>query len=333
VEWRVRERVAARGFHGVELQYTSPWLPHFAAAAAARGLMFGAYTLPGPLGEVAAASLRDTVDQLTGEYRADLLRAAVEERNVAGAFDVGRAPVGGGRAVVERVVPVPLREERVLDARPGDAAATPGWAALRDEGLGDALLFRSASPSLLPLWDVDVEPAPGAREGFLLDVTARLDRLGEGEDQVLLGKRDGATGAALEVVNRGGAGWVRFVVGLGGAGVEHAYPVDGVPAPGDAACGGAPAELFTAPVARGEVHRFTGAYDGDGGVYLFIDGRCAATARPAATGSVAPNAVPFAVGGAPVDGAPWVRAALDGAVPRAAVLRWGDHAARGSSVN
>jgi hypothetical protein len=324
--------VLAHGFHGVEVNHLSPFLTQFAAFASQHDLLMGTWTLPGGFGELYTAALRDDVDQLTGEFRADQLRRAVVEENVAGAFNLGRAPVLADKVVVDRVVPSPLTEQRALNvAETPQQHGTPGWVDSVASAWGQELVFTAATHTALPLWDVNADP----QQGFLLQASVRFDNLNlpDGVTSTILGKADGHSGVALELAGAGGVTSLRFVVGDGMGLSVHEYPVGGVSLPAAGVCGGADAPQFSVPLEAGRTYRVVGAFDGNGGVYLFINGRCAATARPELTLGVPANSLPFLVGASPIPAAPFATSFFDGAVQSATVLRWGDHSFTGSNIN
>lgn len=324
--------VLAPGFHGVEVNHLSPFLTQFSAFAAENDLLMGTWTLPGSFGELYGATLRDDVDQLTGEFRADQLHRAVVEENVAGTFNLGRAPVLVDKVVVDRVVPSPLTEQRALNvAETPQLYGAPGWLEGGPSAWGQELVFTAATHTALPLWDVNADP----QQGFLLQASVRFDNLAlpDGVTATVLGKADDHSGVALELAGAGGVTSLRFVVGNGTGLSVHEYPVGGVSSPVAGACGAADAPLFTGPLEAGRTYRVVGAFDGSGGVYLFINGRCAATARPGLTLGVPANTLPFLVGASPLPTAPFASSFFDGAVQSATVLRWGDHSFTGSNIN
>ncbi|MCE7937906.1 hypothetical protein DCC79_04315 [bacterium] len=319
------------GYTGVELDFRSPNLPTSLALARSLGLMTGVGTLPdsSAFGEVFVAAMREEVDQMTVDYRVDQVRRVIEDRNTVA--HASAENVVGSTLVVQQYLDAPV-EQRIELGLAGDAAwpGTPNaWFGAEPGVLfGPWLRYPPDGRRALTLSDVDARP----NEGFLVSAVVHfggaLSSMAPGQTKAIVNKSENA-GFALELYRPAvGAAVVRFGVRQAGGSnyTIHSYPIGGAGS-GQGPC----AARFTAPLHDDETYRLTGAYDGAGGVFLFIDNRCPDVARPSITGGVAPNDVPIMVGADPPPAA--ARFFFDGYVQSVDVQWWGNHEVPGDRGN
>lgn len=131
--------------------------------------------------------------------------------------------------------------------------------------------------------------------GVLLTVDAQLGSLELKEGQTMpLVRTDDDRGVRLELHRDAGHGTVlRFGVHVQDAFVWHEYPVAGAP---DSTETAGDTGVYTEGIATDRILSLTGAYDGGGGVYLFIDQRVAGSPRPSAQGPIQWSKAPIVTG-------------------------------------
>jgi hypothetical protein len=323
----------ANGFWGIELEYRNPNAMGAVRYAQSLGLAAGLYTIPGPaFGEVYLGSLREEVDQLTTEYRVDQARLIIEAKNALGRIDASTLSLEAPVEVRQNLAAL-LTETRSLGNAPTAALyGGPGLLVNRagEDLFGGILDFRSAqgfTRRALPLFDDNA----GQGLGYLVTVIVNFDTLAlaSGQTMALLNKAE-AGGFAVELANGGAGTQLRFGVNTGGGYAYHSYDVTGQNQAG--ACGGNEGGYFSSALDGTSSYVVTGAYDGSGGVYLFIDNRCVAATSVSASGGVTANAVPVLVGADPQPSAPeQAQFYFDGLLQTASVSSWGAHA--GDAVN
>lgn len=129
-------------------------------------------------------------------------------------------------------------------------------------------------------------------------------------------------GFALELHESQGTVKLRFGVHVDGRYRYHSYDVHATGLGGE-----------NAAINGTDSYLLTGAYDGDGGVYLFVDND-RDSERIYASGGVTANDVDILVGADPQPSAARkARFFFDGLIQQVSVLRWGDHSFSGSPVN
>lgn len=318
--------VLGNGFHMVELEYRTKNLAGLTAFARSQGLAVGLYTIPGAFGEVYLAALRERVDQLTAEYRIDQARRVVEEPNTFAHVDAAACQSSGDTSIAagHNLTGSPGSALLALDVVPTSSAH--GSPALWYDGPGEdrhgcSLDFRSNqgyASRALALGTHSV----GADTGYLVSAVVNFDALsGFTGTQAIINSSE-AGGFALELQGNGATTQLRFGVHVGGSYRYHAYDVSstGLSSPNRSLNGT-------------DGYLLVGAYDGDGGVYLWIDNERNGSGG-SFSGGVTSSGQPTLVGADPQPGAALgARFFFDGFVQQAAVLRWGDHSFGGSIVN
>ena len=289
-----------KGFHGVEFEYQTPNL--FSALKYAESLDLGinVWTIPTDVGEVYVASMRDEVDAITVDYPVNKARQVVVDQN-------GLVYVNAWSTPSSSTSITWYADKASASASMSLVPATRP--ALDDLGLGQSLFgssLRFYGGQAMPLYDGDNDP----NDGFLVSAVARFDTVipPDGETAVLVGKAEVA-GFSLEVHNPSAAGnddaVLRFGVRVDGSYHYATYPAT--------------------KLASGPSYFITGAYDGDGGVWLWVNNSTADTTKPASqNGGVVQNDVPIVIGADPQPGGD-VRFFFNGHIQMALVQKWANH--------
>lgn len=286
------------GYDMVELEYRSAdWMTH-AALARSLGLGVNLFTIPVAFGEVFVANARESVDAITVDYPIARARAVVTDDNAQVFVDA--SPLSDATV---RSVPY-LRERPPADSFAVNGAAEPllRMGPESDPLFGGRLLFESSAARSAALYDADARPA----EGVFVAVHARFSTLAiaDGATSSVIAKTDsGAWG--LELFNPSGAAEtiLRFGVFVAGA---YRY-----------------ATLPASALTTTRAYFITCAYDGDGGVRMWIDNDDSAVTITSATGGITNNDMPVVLGADPQPAGP--RFFFDGEIQMALVQAWGAH--------
>ncbi len=318
--------VAGNGFDMVELDYRNRNLAGLTKLAQANDLAVGLYTIPGDFGEVFLATHRENVDQLTAEYRVDQARAVVEETNTFAYIDASGCQSAADTTVTvyRNTTGTPSSSTQPVDRAPtGTLYGTP---ALHYDGQGEdrygCSLDTRSNQSLLSRALPLGTPSVSGAMGYLVSAVVNFDLLSgfSGTQAIVNSSQTG--GFALEVNGNGTTVNIRFGVYVNGAYRFHTYDVAAT------GLGGTLASLNGT-----DGYLVTGAYDGDGGVYLFIDNVHNGSGG-SYSGGVTNSNQPALVGGDPQPAdALTARFFFDGFIQRAAVLYWGSHDFTGSLEN
>ncbi|UJR82562.1 hypothetical protein [Sandaracinus amylolyticus] len=290
---------ASNGYDMVELEYMTRELMTHVVRARALGLGVNVFTVPVAFGEVFVANARESVDAITVDYPVASARAVVEDDNALFFVDASR---------VTDASTTTIPWYRADTTAQSLAVGRAGAPLLRIGASTDALVFghlvfESSATRAAPLYDADAR----AGEGVLLATVVRFARttIADGTTMSVIAKSD--TGAwALELFDAAGepATVLRFGVYVGG-GYQYAT---------------VPATALTTTRA----HFVTCAYDGDGGVRMWIDDDDTAVTVVSTTGEIANNDVPATLGADPqADGT--TRFHFDGAIQMALMQAWGPH--------
>ncbi|MFT7626360.1 MAG: glycerophosphoryl diester phosphodiesterase, partial [Myxococcota bacterium] len=287
------DETAASGFDGVEVRHTAHNLHSGLRYAQSLGLTTGVWTLPKSHGSAHIAAWRSATDSLVTDYPVAAARAVVEEDNALVYFNTWDQfntwdPLDSSSLSLFRaddtVHSVSLAGGPTLVQQPAG------------QGLfGGALTFDgTAGLDLGPV----VRIAP--RTGFLASVVVSFDDPSAAGVQQILGNSDQA-GFYLDLKD----GVLRFGMRTG---------VDGYTT----------ATRAASDLIAGESYLITGAWDGDGGVRLWVNGSDDDVVVASATGSMIPSASPLLVGADP-QGIAESRYYLSGRIQHAQVLRWAPH--------
>ena len=290
---------AASGYHMIEPEYRSQSLMTRVAHARSLGLGVNIWTVPTSLGEVFVANARESVDAITVDYPIASARAVVEDDNAL--FFVDSAPITSAG-------PSSIPYQRTGTATFPLPVGGAGQPLLRVGAATDALAgghlgFVSSASRAATLYDADARPD----EGVFLATVVRFatTSIADGSTMVVAGKAD-AGAWSLELFNASGSAPTVLRFGVYVAGAYH---------------------YATAPVSAlttTRAHFITGAYDGDGGVRMWIDNDDSAVTIVNVTGGVVNNDVPAILGADP-QGAGASRFYFDGEIQMALLQAWGAH--------
>ena len=285
------------GFQGVEFHYQDSNLFGMLTFARSLGLGINVWTIPVSLGEVFLAGLREEVDALTVDYPVDKARQVVEDKNLL--VYLNAWPRDGSQNTVF------WRDGAgALHEAPTSHPGTPDyslWGTGRSL-FGGVLDLDASNKEIVTFYDADNIP----RQGYFITAVVEFDdlALADGETSAILSKADSG-GFALELHNPIGSGGtvLRFGVYVGG----YVY-------------GTVPASLLNTT----DSFLLTGAYDGDGGVWLWVNHSSDNLTKDQASGGVGWNSSPVLLGADP-QGVGGSRFHFSGKVQQAQVQAWGSH--------
>lgn len=282
-------RAKSLGFHAIEFPYGSPGLYEWIRSARSQELGVGVFTTPEYLGEVFLAQYRDDVDFITSDY---------DRRDQARAMSV-RDILMDGNALLH----LNTAEQTAFPLhyfRSDDQAFTLPAMATTPELVDGRLIFRGRQA--LTIYDAD----NAADDGYLVSAVVNFDSLdlAATATQSIVAKSD-AGGFALELY-RESAGVppiLRF-----GVRVRDVYHY---------------ATMSTAGWNLRESFQLLGAYDGDGSVRLWVNGREGTPSTPI-LGGVVLNDSPVVIGADP-QGHAERRFFFKGRVQAVNIQRWRNH--------
>jgi hypothetical protein len=296
------DQTLAAGATMVELPYRDPALPAKIHLARARGLAVAVWAIPGAFGEVFVTSLREEVDLLTADVVQLDARPLIEaptsllDLDAAATAPVPQGLPYQGAPADGTVLAVNRPGQPYWEQPPVDRPVTSGLA-------GPYLQFDGTEQSQLPY-----AGSLRAGGGVLISATLRFSDLGldPGELRPILAQAGGWT---LELAWPAGAdaGVLRFGVWVEGADGSLQPAFATVPA----------SSLNTVDSVL-----VTGAYDGDGGVRLWVNNRQTRT-EPYALGGIAPLSLPVGLAGDPMDVAGKAGRRFQGDIQRISVHAWG----------
>lgn len=309
--------VYERGFDMVELNYQIKDILGAIKYAESLGLATGIWTVPEGFGEVFIAALREEVDEITTEYRVDLARDVVANSNTLAHLNTWPCNHSNWARYSYNFTGVEVSEWTQLNVSPtAKGYGTPGsWEdPVGHDRFGCSLDFRSKqslAKRALPLDDRD-NLSTG---GFLVTAYVNFDNLSALlEGTMAIVNKSQNSGFALELHQQGSKVFLRFGVHIAGSYRYHSYDVN------DTNLGGANNRLNGR-----DGYLLIGAYDGNGGVYLWIDNR-RRNSGGSYIGGVTENNEPILIGADPEPGRDLkARFFFDGLVQQVSVLRWGDH--------
>lgn len=285
------DEAKAEGMHGVEFQYQSASL--FGALDYAKSLDLGTnlWTIPTSMGEVFLASLRDEADALTTDYPLDRAKSVVIDKN--GLLYFNASEQGASATSYYRTSSLAAS---TLTGNASTAVLGAGSSLF-----GSTLVFSAAQSRYAGTYDA----VTGATDGYLVSAVARFDQpiIASNTTSVLIGKAQ-TGGFSLELYNDGTGTVLRFGVFVSGTYRYATYPAS---------------KLSTS-----QSYIVTGAYDGDGGVYIWVNNALTdSTSGGSFTGGVTPSSVPVLLGADPETTGQ--RYYFSGSLRSALVQRWANH--------
>jgi glycerophosphoryl diester phosphodiesterase len=289
------DTVIARGFHGIDFEYRQRNLFAGLSYARQRGIGADVWTIPAQFGEVFIAALRDEVDTITTDFPQNQAREVVQAAN--GLIYLNAANQSGAGNVVRY-----NRTTTATFTAPVNTSGAPAFeniVATNEDRFGGSLVFSGAQS--LRFYDADNV----ASQGYFVTALVNFDdlTLAVGETSSILAKTDsGAFG--LELYNPGGllGSVLRFGVRVGG---QYRY-----------------ATFPTAGLNGTDSYFIIGAYDGGGGVRIWVNG--VQGTSESTSGGVQQNDVPVLLGADP-QGATGSRFFFAGKIQQALVQTWGPH--------
>jgi hypothetical protein len=321
----IQADVIDNGLQMVELDYTNNNILGLTRFARANGLGVGVYTIPGAFGEVFVAALREEVDQITAEYRADQARSIIEETNVFAYLNASNCASAADTTVVlkENTTGATNTTAIILHSPAGPnsfGAPSLAYEPAGQDWYGCSLDYRSNQSLTERALDLGPHPV-GANTGYLVTAYVNFDALsGFSGTQAIMNSTE-AGGFALELISDGVTTDLRFGVHVNGSYHYKTYEVSQTGVAG------------VQTINDWDGYYLVGAYDGDGGVYLWLNNG-GTGAGATLTGAVTDSNQSVLVGADPQPSDPLgARYFFDGLIQQVSVLRWGDHSFSGSTVN
>ncbi len=290
------QRAKLSGFHGVEFRYDAADVFGGISYAKSLGLGVGLFTFPVKFGEVFVAGFREDVDALVVDYPVDKSRKVVEAKN--GIFFLNSRNIKVDASVIDY-----SQGQKKNSQIQMNSASSPS---VQRNGVGSAMF--GASLGFSGKQFVTMQKAELAKEeGYFVTASVVFNQLkiGDGETQTILANSD-TGGFALELHNpRGLAPTIlRYGVFVG-----ERYYYAAVPAKS---------------LSEVSSHFIIGAYDGDGGVRLWIDGKDNAVRVANAVGGVGKVETPIVIGADP-QGKIERRFFFNGEIQQVQVQSWREH--------
>jgi glycerophosphoryl diester phosphodiesterase len=285
------------GLDMVEFHYQNNNLYSLVSLAHSMGMGVNLWTIPATFGEVYIAALRDEVDVLTVEYDIAKARQIVKDDNGL-VYMNSSAQTGAGNFVRYH------RADNRSFLFDINQIGTPEYEILGfdEDRFGSSLVFNAADQQYVPFYDGD----NSSGNGYLVAVIVNFDdlSLAEGEKRSIIAKSDSG-GFCLEQYNPTiGEEIIRFGVRVGSSYRFATYPA--------ANLDGTNSFLIV------------GAYDGNGGVYIWINNSNSGATNSSGVGEVVRNNSPILLGADP-QGASSQRYFFSGKIQIALVQDWGNH--------
>jgi hypothetical protein len=289
------------GFHGVEFQFQTGNLMAGVAYAKSLGLGTSAYTIPSAVGELYLSSLREEFDSLTTDYDLAKARAVIEDDNGLVYLNSWDSDAAGTTVVGTVAGNTPIIQPLNSAGAPSGVSQLGGM-----PFFGTVLDFDAAAKQSLNFMDAD----NNINNGYMVTAAVKFDQPipADGQTSVILGKADGA-GFSLEVRNPNGSGAsnaiLRFGVHVSGSYRYATYPAD--------------------KLKNDRSYLITGAYDGKGSVWIWIDNSDAGTTKAGPyTADVTRNNSPVLLGADPQGNGP-PRYFFDGQIQLVVLQDWANH--------
>lgn len=294
---RVRE-ASTRGYQMVEFNYrNTAWLTH-AALARSLGMASNLWTIPATFGEVYVANARESADAITVDYPIARARSVVQDTNAQLFFDASSVADASATSLSY------YRTSSTPSTFPVNGSGQPRLVVSAADGplFGGRLTF-DGSTQWASTYDADARPG----EGVFLATLVRFGStaIADGATSSVVAKTEvGAWG--LELYNPSGSAptVLRFAVRVG-----DAYQYASIP---------------TSFLSTARAYFITCAYDGDGGVRMWIDNDDANVTIAMASGGIVNNDVPILIGADPQPGGN-ARYFFQGEIQLVLVQAWGDH--------
>ena len=289
---------AAENFDGIELDYRSRFLLTQLDHARIHQLATGIWTIPRRVGEVFVATLRNDVDFVVSDFDISQCRNIIRESNNLLYAPIWNEPTAESYIRYYHQSRCQEVTASLSEPRRPSMRLQPG----SGQFAGSFLSFDSQDSEYLPFQDTDNRPNDGFLVSAYVYVSPETRASFSGTMGIVNKSDDG--GFALELKRQPINALLRFGVHVDGryryaqTSISHAFRSGG-------------------PIL------VTGAYDGKGRVWLFVDNQ-AVDSTEDFRGSVTPNNSPIVVGADP-QGASNARYYLSGSIQHILVLSWTNH--------
>lgn len=312
---RIKTNVFDNGFHGIGLNYKNRDLLGAVAYAKSLGLSVGVFTIPEDFGAELTAALREEVDIITAEYRADLVKDAITRNNALAYLNTSTCNsssdstvayhynYAGGQGSDAALVDIPETPSQF---------GTPGlWYDNKGQDrFGCSLDFRSNqgyAHRTIPMGDRD----NSSGEGFLVTAYVNFDDLTSIPEGVMaIVNKSQSAGFAIELKKISGTVYLRFGVHVNGAYRYHNYDITNTGVSGSNSINGA------------DGYFLVGAYNGQDGVNFWINNQKSGSGGNY-TGTVKANNVDIMIGADPQPSANKdARFFFNGLIQQVSVLSW-----------
>lgn len=278
------------GYHMVEFEFTTKSLYSNIMYAKALGLGVNIWTIPSKFGEVYIAQLREEVDVVTVDYSITKAKEVIKEANGLLYFNTATENPSTNTIKYKR-----RNMASYFLSVNGSGNPKKIYDGAGEDRFGVSLQFNKSAKEYVSTYDADNSPG----KGYLVSAVVNFDELSStSATRVILGKADNAS-FTLEMKS----GKLRFGVKVNGS-YRYAY------------CSLGEFNLTDSYI-------LTGAYDGNGGVYLWVD-NVKRGSGGSYVGGVEQNNSPIIIGADP-QGSTNTRYHSSCKIQRVQVLDWGDH--------
>lgn len=235
----------ADGFDLVEFNYKTPDLGAHIEYAKSLGLGVGLWTIPASMGEVGLTLFRDEVDELTTDYGLSDARQVVQDNNQLLYLNTADTPSSAGSLTYFRHGSTPHAIALGSTTSPSLAAKNTGAAFF-----GTIASFDNANLEHLSFYDADQSSA----HGYLVNVLVQFNNLSipDGATWAIVNKSDSAS-FAMELHNPSGSAGTELRYGVHVDGAYRYVTYD------------------ASQLSTDRSYYVTGAYDGNGGVRMYIN--------------------------------------------------------------
>ncbi|MCW8093441.1 hypothetical protein [Alteromonas sp. ASW11-130] len=311
--------VYKNNLHFVEFKYQMKDLLGASQYAKSLGLGVGVGSIPVANGDAFVAALREEFDLVTSDYRVDYAKNVIKEKNLLAYLNAATCTnefdnqlyfhvnYWGGAGTIAR--PVDRAPTSTLFGYPQlhyDSKGQDRFSCSLDFRTNQGLRYRAVNLG---------QRSNTAGNGFLVSAYVNFDKLSNFSEGVMaLVSKAESGGFALELANSGGKNIIRFGVRVNG---KYRYKTYDIASTG---LGG-----LNQRINGSDGYFIVGAYDGDGGLYLWIDNKRDNSLSQYAGGVESSNVNIF-IGADPQPSASRdTRFFFDGLIQHVSVIDWGHH--------
>jgi hypothetical protein len=314
---KINNEVKLNNFHFAEFNFLTRNLLSLFKFTQNLNLGVGLYTLPATHGaKVHIASMREEVNQITTDYHLSSARIVAEQKNTMAYVNSSNCSSSSDSTVsVKKNLRIGVTSTEV-DLNKQSQADQFGFPPLLYDSAGEdrfgcSLDFRKLNGVTQRALNIG-HHQPQEKGGFLVSTYVNFDRLDsfpEGTMAIVNSSENG--GFVLELITFESKNYIRFGVHINGAYRYHQYNIF------DTGLGGIDQVL------NGRDGYFlVGAYDGRGGIYLWINNKLVGSGGTW-SGGVTPSSQPTLIGADPQFSSPTkARFYFDGIIQQVSVQRW-----------